>query len=101
MNRLGERLAVTASDPSGYRIRPEHPPADLRGTITHGRGISREARKFLGANMPARFSKCAMVTESVVATLIANFLATVFNPGIPAKIFSSQDMALRWLLPDD
>ena len=85
----GEALQALASLASG----PTTPVlVDLRET----RSVSREARQaFANSTVPSRI---ALLVESSLSRVIANFFIGVTGPNVPTRVFTDLDDAQRWLL---
>ncbi|HEY8934549.1 MAG TPA: hypothetical protein VIM65_04985 [Cyclobacteriaceae bacterium] len=67
--------------------------------FTNVKSVTKEARDYM--NSPEGglrgISGGAFLSNNVVATLFINLYLKVSNPSIPAKFFTSQQDALRWL----
>ncbi|TVR18871.1 MAG: hypothetical protein EA387_13995 [Nitriliruptor sp.] len=67
---------------------------DVRTT----RSVSRQARKaFASTVVPARV---ALLVESSLSRVLANFYLDVSRPSVPTKMFTELDAAELWLLDD-
>jgi hypothetical protein len=68
---------------------------DMRGTAS----LTREGRQAFAAEYSA--SKVALLGESQVDRVIANFTLSVITMTIPTRYFTSEPAALAWLIGDD
>jgi len=68
---------------------------DMRGIA----GLTREGRQAFGGEYSA--SKVALIGESSVDRVIANFTLSVIAMAIPTRYFTSESAALAWLIGDD
>ena len=59
------------------------------------RGIEREARAYYSSlrSITAR----ALLVESPVTRVMANFFISINKPPVPTKLFTSEDQAVAWL----
>jgi hypothetical protein len=88
------RAAITRLDElTGGR---KHPLlVDMRGTAS----LTREGRQAFAEEYSA--SKVALLGESAVDRVIANFTLSVIVMAIPTRYFTSEPDALAWLVGDD
>ena len=68
---------------------------DMRGTAS----LTREGRQAFAERYSA--SKVALLGESPVDRVIANFTLSVITMSIPTRYFTSEPAALAWLIGDD
>jgi hypothetical protein len=68
---------------------------DMRGTAS----LTREGRQAFAEEYSA--SKVALLGESPVDRVIANFTLSVITMSIPTRYFTSEPAALAWLIGDD
>ncbi len=59
--------------------------------------VSKEARDLAGRNARDYFIAAAMVTNSRLMRLVVNSFNTIQKPGVPFKLFSTEEEALAWL----
>ncbi|MBN4062187.1 MAG: STAS/SEC14 domain-containing protein [Flavobacteriales bacterium] len=62
-------------------------------------GMERDAREYLSNEGVKGLKAGALVTNSVFSTYFANFFirVTIVKPKIPARLFTNEDKALKWL----
>ncbi len=58
-------------------------------------GLDNDARKYFSAN--DFYLAVAMLIESPVSRVIANFFIGISKPPVPAKMFTSEEKAIEWL----
>ncbi len=67
---------------------------DLRGTLS----ISKEVREYYSSSEGMDDTLAtALIVDSPVGRIIGNFFIGMNKPGIPVKIFDSEDKAIQWL----
>lgn len=72
--------------------------AGLLIDIRELRTITREARlEYTRANTAATLLAGALLTDSVVSRVIANFFIAFSRPNVPYRMFNAYDAALQWL----
>jgi hypothetical protein len=60
--------------------------------------MDKEARDYLSSEDANRGLKAgAIISDSVFTSILSNFFLSVSKPKIPAKLFTSQDQAMKWL----
>jgi len=59
--------------------------------------IKKEARDYAGRMGKDYFVAAAMVTESPLMRLIVNTFNAIQKPGVPFKLFASEEEAIAWL----
>jgi hypothetical protein len=60
--------------------------------------ISREARNYLASKEGCqKIKSCAILTNSIVTKVIANFFLQINKPLVPTKLFTNEDSARKWL----
>lgn len=68
--------------------------ADIRNL----KSVTDEARDWLGTKEPNELlSACAVLTNTPIQNLLANFYLRFSNPPIPTKLFTNKEKAIRWL----
>lgn len=68
--------------------------SDIRNVIS----ASKEAREYFASPEGLKGIKAtAILTESTISKVIANFLITVNKPDVPVKVFTHRKIALAWL----
>jgi hypothetical protein len=66
--------------------------------ISQVNGVTKEAREFLaGGKSVDNISAAALLASSVLSKMIGTFFLTFNNPGIPVKLFTDEQEALKWL----
>ncbi len=62
------------------------------------KSLSREARHYYASDEAAKVaSAVALVVDTPVSRVLANFYLGLSNPRLPTRLFSSEDEALEWL----
>lgn len=65
---------------------------------TQIKSMSREARKYLAVtDRSTHISAFAVVVESFLSTIIVNFFFRFNKTGVPARMFTNEEAALKWL----
>ena len=60
--------------------------------------MDKEARDYLSSPDANRgLIAGAIISDSVFTSILSNFFLSVSKPKIPAKLFTSQDQAMKWL----
>ena len=63
----------------------------------HAKALSKEARDHFSLNTRAsRTTAFAIIVDSPVSRIIANFFMGLNNPAVPVKLFKSEDAAISW-----
>lgn len=66
--------------------------------ISQVNGVTKEAREYLsGGKSTDNISAAALLASSVLSKMIGTFFLTFNNPGIPVKLFTDEQEALKWL----
>jgi hypothetical protein len=66
--------------------------------ISQVNGVTKEAREYLaGGKSIDNISAAALLASSVLSKMIGTFFLTFNNPGIPVKLFTDEQEALKWL----
>jgi hypothetical protein len=66
--------------------------------ISQVNGVTKEAREYLaGGKSIDNISAAALLASSVLSKMIGTFFLTFNNPGIPVKLFTDENDALKWL----
>ncbi len=73
-------------------------PCLLVTDLRHIKNTTKEARAYYISNNPKDLVKAvALITPSIVSTIIANFFINFNSPKIPIKMFTHMDKAIEWL----
>ncbi|MCD6017715.1 MAG: hypothetical protein K0S53_836 [Bacteroidetes bacterium] len=60
--------------------------------------ISKDAREYLASEAGCQKVKsCAIITNSIVTRVIANFFLHINKPLVPTKLFTDEESATQWL----
>lgn len=66
--------------------------------MTKVRSMSREARAFYAGPEPAKaLVAVAILTNSNIGNLVANFFILLTKPSLPTKLFTDTSEAIKWL----
>ena len=66
--------------------------------MTHVKSMSREARAFYAGPVPAEnITACAIITDSNIGKIVANFFIGLTKPSVPTRMFTEYEPALEWL----
>jgi len=67
--------------------------------LTKVTAMSREARAYYAGPEPRKsLTAVALITESNIGRLVANFFIGLTKPVLPTKLFNSYNEALEWVL---
>lgn len=60
--------------------------------------ITKEAREYLASEEGCqKIKSCAILTNSIVTKVIANFFIQINKPPVPTKLFTNEASARQWL----
>lgn len=60
--------------------------------------ITREAREYLASEEGCqKIKSCAILTDSILTKVIANFFLQINKPLVPSKLFTNEESARKWL----
>lgn len=66
--------------------------------LTEARSMSRDARKYFSSSEAEKYAVAlALITDSVVGSVIGNFFLRINNPPYPVRLFSEEKAAIKWL----
>lgn len=66
--------------------------------ITEIHSITKEARShFSVKNRETNINSFALLTNSELGKIVANFFFSLNSPGVPARMFTDEERALEWL----
>lgn len=61
------------------------------------KSITKEARDYLSIqNRETKISAIAIVRDSIIGNMVANFFIGLNKPAVPTKLFSSEEDAIKW-----
>ena len=84
---VNDRIAFTEARPLPALI-------DCHGVVS----VTKEARDFLASEDGSKgITAGAIVLNSPVGSVIANFFLSVTKPNIPARTFTKRETAMKWL----
>lgn len=60
--------------------------------------LTKEARDYLASKEGCqKIKSCAIITNSIVTRVIANFFLQINKPIVPTKLFTDEKNAIKWL----
>lgn len=66
--------------------------------MTNVKHVTKEAREYFASKEGCKKIKsCAIITNSIVTRVIANFFLTLNKPLVPTKLFTNEEHAKQWL----
>lgn len=66
--------------------------------ITEIHSITKDARShFSVKNRETNINSFALVSNSELGKIVANFFFSINNTGVPARMFTNEDKAVKWL----
>jgi len=68
----------------------------IMADIRRSKGMTQEARAFFGNPNPP-YSALAILADSPVTRMIANFFIGLNRPSVPTHVFTDEEKALHWL----
>jgi hypothetical protein len=68
---------------------------DIRGV----KSFSKEARDYIAKDGTALLSATAILINSPLTKVLANFYLKLSNPEVPTRLFTNFDEAYNWLIP--
>lgn len=89
----------TAKSAVSYRLEnygnKDHPLLIYSNKIKH---ITKDAREYLASEEGCQKIKCcAIITNSIVTRVIANFFLQINKPLVPTRLFTDEVSARKWL----